>query len=340
MAHFNWLSGGSGRARRPRSAFTLIELLVVIAIIAVLIALLLPAVQQARESARRSQCINNLKQLGLAFHNYHGSFRTLPIGEQAPKSKPNWRVGVLPFVDQVPLYNTLNFSKQFLSACADTSAFGFNYGTSGNRVLSKLVVPLFVCPTSPLSPTSTEVNCNYDEGQVHDYVGIAGSTPDPAGRSGVCSVQTSHGGIFCDNGLLVANRVFRLRDVTDGTSNTLIVAEQSGRVGTRDVRSGYHSGWSGMQSLPASGRITSATSSDTPYGSGTTTIRYQINMKDSSQVGTNTAYDGNTVINSYHPGGINILLADGAVRFLSENMNFATLRMLASRDDGQVLGEF
>ena len=90
-----------------RKAFTLIELLVVIAIIAILIALLLPAVQQAREAARRSACKNNLKQVGLAFHNYHDAFRTFPIGAQVPIYQANWRVSILPYMDQANLYNSL-----------------------------------------------------------------------------------------------------------------------------------------------------------------------------------------------------------------------------------------
>src|ERR1700743_3589678 len=100
---------GGTMSRRPSvRGFTLIELLVVIAIIAVLIALLLPAVQQAREAARRSQCKNNLKQIGLALHNYADASKTFPIGQQAANSKANWRVGLFPYLDQAPLFNAIN----------------------------------------------------------------------------------------------------------------------------------------------------------------------------------------------------------------------------------------
>ena len=91
--------------------FTLIELLVVIAIIAVLIALLLPAVQQAREAARRSQCKNNMKQLGLALHNYHDAANKFPIGTRFSMSAPNWRVGLLPYLDQAPLFHSVKCNR-------------------------------------------------------------------------------------------------------------------------------------------------------------------------------------------------------------------------------------
>jgi len=324
--------------KRMRSGFTLIELLVVIAIIAVLIALLLPAVQQAREAARRSQCKNNLKQLGLALHNYHDTFNTFPIGQQYPKSKPNWRIGVLPYIDQAPLYNQMNFNGVFYSACAASSTYGVVYSNQ-NRVLAGLVVNVFKCPSSALDPLA-DVGCNFDRLQVHDYVGISGATPDPAVpvRSGVCSENTGYG-TYCNNGLLATIQVFRMRDVTDGTSNTMIVGEQSSRVGTSDLRAGYHGGWSGLQSPPGAVLAPTYVAADLPYGSGTVTVRYAINAR-STATGANASYQANTPLNSFHTGGTHALLADGAVRFLSENMSFATLCQLAAKDDGMTIGEF
>jgi len=327
--------------RRTRfRGFTLIELLVVIAIIAVLIALLLPAVQQAREAARRSQCKNNMKQLGLALHNYHDTFQTLPIGQRESKTLPNWRVGILPNLDQAPLYNTLNFSQSFMSGCAANSGYGFFQTSPGNPILKGLVLSVFKCPSGALSPTA-DVGCNYDQAQVHEYTGISGATADPAGRSGVCSADTGYG-TYCNNGTLIPNQVTRIRDITDGASNTMIVAEQSGKVGTSttDFRGGYHGGWSSLAGVP-SGKFLVPTFAppDLPYGSGTVTVRYQINAKTTS-LGSSSVYHANTILNSFHTGGIHALLGDGAVRFLSDSMNIDTLKNLACRDDGLVLGEY
>jgi len=226
------------RSRKiPRFAFTLIELLVVIAIIAILIALLLPAVQQAREAARRSQCKNNMKQLGLALHNYHDEHLAFPMGTQWSNSKPNWRVALLPFLDQAGLYNQLDtVSGDFLSQPY----------SGANSILGGLLVDVYVCPSSTLDQNSNgpPTKNNSSRGQTHCYVGIMGAFPDPAGRTDQCSIS-NYGGQYCSNGMLLPNESARMRDCTDGTSNTMIVGEQSGRVGTQDIRSVYYGGWSG-----------------------------------------------------------------------------------------------
>ena len=329
------------RNRVGPKGFTLVELLVVIAIIGILIALLLPAVQSAREAARRMQCSNNLKQIGLGLHNYHGSNRSFPIGAQRSLCRANWRVVVLPYLEQSPVYDLSDFAQHFCSACSESSSYGFLVGH--NTHLKGLVIDVYECPSSPLDSTSTDVGCNYDQVQTHDYVGIAGATPDPGGRA-VCSPQTGHGGIFCRNGMLFPMGITRIRDVADGTSATLMVAEQSGLVNKKDVRSAYHGGWAshGCWQPSGCGAITDVldyASSDSPYGSGTSTIRYPINY-DVLDVGTNSSYDGNTVLNSYHPGGVHGLLTDGSVRFISETIDFLTLRQLGAKDDGTVMGEF
>lgn len=328
-----------------KRGFTLIELLVVIAIIAILIALLLPAVQQAREAARRSTCKNHMKQIGLAMHNYHDTFSRFPIGEQAGFIRPNWRAPILPYLDQAPAYNQMNFNISttvggFMSENSGGS-YGYGTGAGTNEVLKTLRVPVYNCPSSPHSISSNDNGMNnYDQGQTMDYVGIAGATPDPAGRTNVCSVAgAGYGnGTYCNNGLLAPNDCFRMRDVKDGTSNTVIVAEQSGQVNGKDCRSNYYGGWSGigttskMPSLP----------SGSAWGSGTTTVMYSINSfwKSGGPTEASAPYGANTIIGSYHTGGTHVLLTDGAVRFVSENIDFGTLANLCSRGDGQVLGEF
>ena len=303
------------------SGFTLIELLVVIAIIAVLIALLLPAVQQAREAARRSQCKNNLKQLGLALHNYHDNNLTFPLGARTTTSAPNWRVGLLPFLDQTPLYNQLNFAGSFLGN-----------GYTNNTILAGLAVQVYKCPSSPLS-SNAPVSNNTSLGQTHDYEGIMGAYPDPAGRA--VSSASNYGGFYTNNGLMLMNQPTRIRDCTDGTSNTMIIGEQSGSVGTTDLRNNYYGGWGGVS---FSSTVPFAAGTDS-WSAGSTAIVYALNSPTAG-AGASNIYGPNTILNSYHTGGIHALLADGSVRFLSQNMNFGTLQQLGVRDDGLVIGDF
>lgn len=333
------------RARRPRQGFTLIELLVVIAIIAILIALLLPAVQQAREAARRSQCKNNMKQLGLAMHNYHDAHSTFPIGAQFPRHKGNWRSRILPFLDQAPLYSQLSANEPTGTAgyTSKQTAAAANKFIGSYAILNGLSVSVYHCPSSAkpssYNPTSPTMN-NAESGQVHSYVGVAGSAPDPAGGTGACSPDLSNSrGMMCENGLLFPNGVARMRDVTDGTSNTLIIAEQSGLVNNvSDISANYEGGWNGWYNSAA--RPSQLTSADTGFfGAGTTTLRYAINSR-TTPLGAAITYGHNTIINSFHVGGTHGLLADGSVQFFSENMDLPTLLRIGAKNDGQVVGEY
>ena len=332
-------------SHRKVRGFTLVELLVVIAIIGVLIALLLPAVQQAREAARRMQCQNQMKQLGLALHNYHDTNNAFPFGARSGLGAPNWRIGVLPFMEQSALYNQLDISSSraiggFSGDREDNDTYG--YGTGANSILAGLVVPGWNCPSSTCSTNASGQNPtvnNEEKGQTHDYVGIAGATPDPSGAtSGKCSAQIGYGGIVCENGMLHPNGVRRMRDIIDGTSNTMIVGEQSGLVGTLDMRANYHGGWAGFSSSSRPSAITG-----NAYGAGLTTVRYRINADTTicnSSSGCNSTYDLNTPLNSFHPGGTQGLLCDGSVKFLQETIQMEIFLMLSARDDGEVIGEF
>ena len=323
--------------RSFRRAFTLIELLVVIAIIAVLIALLLPAVQQAREAARRSQCKNQMKQMGLAIHNYHDTFLNFPIGELYPYNG-NWKARILPYLDQAAIYNGLTFASS--SFHSNSSAFA--------TTLRGTIVPVFNCPSSPLPKNGLSAG-NIDNqlnSQIHDYTGIMGSYPDPAGRTAECLNSGSWGAFACANGALLVNECTSMRDNTDGTSNTIIVGEQSGTVGKTDMRANYWGGWCGTSQGPLP--LTSYGTGTTFVSAGTTTLRYAPNTDHQkatpvtcvSGSGCDTTYRHNVPLSSFHTGGIHALLADGAVRFISENINSATYLQLGVRDDGMVLGEF
>tara|TARA_R110002111_G_scaffold108086_1_gene166750 strand:- start:50281 stop:51255 length:975 start_codon:yes stop_codon:yes gene_type:complete len=317
-----------------RRGFTLIELLVVIAIIAILIALLLPAVQQAREAARRSQCKNNLKQIGLAMHNYLDAFTTFPIGGLKNSRGPNWRVGLLPYFDQAPAYNQVSFGSSFWAH------------SSLQAVFKTLRVPGYVCPSSPHGPVNPDIPLAYDS-MVHDYVGITGATPDPAGRVSVCTASNIvSGGTYCNNGMLTVYFARRMRDCLDGSSNTILVAEQSGNVGGLENSANPLGGWHGWvnnsgEQMDAETVLTSLGAVN-GYLGGMTTVRYPPNAywQSGAPSSASSEYEVNTVLNSFHVGGIHVLLTDGAVRFISDNINMDTLRQLSVRDDGQVIGEF
>ena len=316
------------RQNLMRRGFTLIELLVVIAIIAVLIALLLPAVQQAREAARRSSCKNNLKQIGLAIHNYHDTHGTLPPNGHYLYAISWWGM-ILPQTDQAVLYGKLIFGTQ-------SGRIGSSASTSLNLdTLANVKPPYMVCPSSPLPDMTTHTIGGVDRTYVSaSYAGIAG-----ASVNGTAQLD----GIHSDNGcILCGGRRVRLRDITDGTSNTLVVGEQSGwgvtDSGTRvDYRSpvvgGKHSGsWYGCHSENPLGVYTYAT----------TTVRYRVGYPTShSDLTLGTGHPGaNTPIQSAHAGGAQGLLLDGSVKFISESIHFQTLQNLAQRNDGNVVGQY
>jgi prepilin-type N-terminal cleavage/methylation domain-containing protein len=207
--------------RRP--AFTLIELLVVIAIIAVLIGLLVPAVQKVREAANRMSCSNNLKQLGTALHNYESTFGYFPRGQGPSAWAANWRVHVLPFIEQEGVFRQVNQN--------DSTDIG-------SPVLSNLMMKTFSCPSSPL-PTNSPDKSWFSvtpTTQIPSYIGLMGAYPDPAGRTNGAWVTSNYGGWLAMTGMLLPNETVRLADCLDGTSNTFFIGEQSGRVGSNDYR--------------------------------------------------------------------------------------------------------
>jgi prepilin-type N-terminal cleavage/methylation domain-containing protein/prepilin-type processing-associated H-X9-DG protein len=333
---------------RSRSrGFTLIELLVVIAIIAVLIALLLPAVQQARESARRTQCRNNLKQIGLALHNYHDQFLVFPYGGSTDPNYNwgsgtttgmgiyNWRGFILPGIDQTPLYNKMASDMaaagQPISqpVGAVTSAWKTAYqGLSAQTT----VIPAFQCPSDPMSgrtdaPSGAGWSPAPAAGAVASYWGCAGPEAEHT-NVGICTspcvvysagvATTSPSGNFNGSGApgvgIFSLRATKtgIRDVTDGTSNTLMAGEE--RVGTT-----------------ANAYFPSFRQWMDPF-SVTTTIRGINHVVTSDYYGQG--------FSSVHAGGATFVMADGAVKFLSENINIATFCALGSKSQNEVVGEY
>lgn len=354
--------------RRRQRAFTLIELLVVIAIIAILIALLLPAVQQAREAARRTQCKNNLKQLGLAFHNYESTYGRFPpaltivedsnntnIGEGllAPGATPSYNVHsfaefLLPYIEQAPLYAQINFSVPMGFTAANGggpfSVGSQNFvGTQNYSVINNATITAYMCPSTPRASN----NYNYLNDWWTDSLGSnmysIGSGLDyqnscPLGRLRTLAGSTTTANVLGgDEGNYIGAKIAA---ITDGTSNTIIVSE---------VADGSNQ-WSMGKKL--------GTNSDEGVGifAGTwndwTTAVHFLRPITPGSCGAGVAgcsrTDGTCVINcnnkwnvySFHVGGAQTVLADGAVRFLSQNIDAGTFGRLLIMNDGQVVGEF
>ena len=315
---------------RPRRAFTLIELLVVIAIIAVLIGLLLPAVQKVREAAARLKCQNNLKQIGLALHNYHDANEKLPIGGRGTAVASgygwSWYGEILPYVEQGPLFTKLDFASATVGWVhpLEPDRNDYNY-----RTLANVIVPVFHCPTA-YYPALQAFGGPY---QSPRYVGVSGAADHPSART----VSRLLPGPMIESfgGMLIKSRALRFLDATDGLTNTLLAVEQSNKqtapIGDC-MHSNGHAGWlMGPRPNAADDRTWNLT-----------TIRYGVNDLDFGKPGNTACYGGehNITINSRHPGGANVVLGDGSVRFLRDSLDIQTLYNLANRDDGKVVGEF
>ncbi|MDB5339918.1 MAG: hypothetical protein JWN70_5537 [Planctomycetaceae bacterium] len=323
-----------------RVGFTLIELLVVIAIIAVLIALLLPAVQQAREAARRSQCNNNLKQMGLALHNYHDVYNALPFGVRNGNGwGMSFWISILPYIEQAPLYNQINWS------AANGTGF-VNSNNQNSPLFTNVTLQMGICPSSPLPSLFAGGGGNYF---IASYAGISGAAQGPN-----CSIETGSSGIVSSGGAMIPNGKVNFRDFTDGTSNTALIGEQSdwGKVSgvNTDIRSGaVHATWMGC-SLNGSPGNNGWTGNDnrTP---AITTFRYQINTKDmttgqygniwTSANGVLSDMGSNKPIQSIHAGGAFVLMGDGHTKFMSASVDFNTIATpVMLKSDGMVLGDF
>ncbi|MBS0202795.1 MAG: DUF1559 domain-containing protein [Planctomycetes bacterium] len=335
-----------------RRGFTLIELLVVIAIIAVLIALLLPAVQQAREAARRTQCKNNLKQMGLALHNYHDTFSSFPNGNIASSAGGwgiSWYIRILPYVDQSPVYNKITFS----GAHPGWSCCGSAEGQANGDVIRGIRFAFTVCPSSPLPDLRDSGGGATEHPQYYGIMGAVnglGNVAVPSNRManccGCCGNQAGTGQIT-SSGMLVQLDGKKIRDCTDGTTNVIIVGESSdfiysaaGGPKNADVQ-GVHGILMGSPNL-ISVDSCNGCMFDRPFN--LTTVRYAPNApainNNASWPGIDDNYGPNKPLNSAHTGGVHVLLCDGSTRFISNNVDLGTLARLCARDDGQVIGEF
>ncbi len=337
-----------------RAGFTLVELLVVITIIGILIALLLPAVQAAREAARRAQCTNNLKQLGLGLHNHYEAYQRFPPGA-ASDSKPfgigsggygsSWMVRILAYIEHQDLYEQWQFK-------TNSGVFNANNMTAINN----LIVSAYACPSSPMKtqwcPQSGAVTSTgtpaTNRMAVH-YMGISGAISGliPGFTDTSRQVQVNRSGLVGFGGLMIVNGQLRFADLTDGSSNVMAISEDGDYLvsvnGTKnDWRACMGWGWA----IGANSTATPpAFSGDAVWN--LSTVRYPINKKTDwvnggscSTLGVCGDCPNNVPINSAHPGGANILLGDGAVRFVSQTVPLDVIARLATRDDGQPVDSF
>ena len=310
--------------QKKRIGFTLIELLVVIAIIAVLIALLLPAVQQAREAARRTQCKNNMKQIGLAFHNYHDTLNCFPVnfavrgsggGQAIADTGHSWLTMCLPYIDQANLYNSIDHNAKLSS-------------TPGNITAANTIIKAFLCPSDDgnsdgrlgnrsdynINPPGTWGVTNYKACAGSNWAwGVWSPVSSPGGKN-----AGSTDGLNAGNGILCSNQQntngpTRMRDIPDGTSNTFAVGEALPS----------YTQWNWWYNPNAS--------------TATCAVPLNAVLKRTLNVGD---WPNNYSFASKHVGGGHFFMADGSARFISENVDVNVYRAAATIAGNEVAGDF
>ena len=302
-----------GAARR-RTGFTLIELLVVIAIIAVLVALLLPAVQQAREAARRSQCKNNLKQMVLALHNYHDSSLVFPPGCPGTLNLSNpadyqyatgFQFALYPNMEQQPAYNVIEAS--ILAGSVSWSATGCDTR-----------IPSMICPSDPNQPKLTFLSMS-QPGFTTNYVGSFGTTTFDAAP-------------YSSNGLFYFKSRTKMASILDGTSNTLALGE---------VLVGVDSGGWDLR-----GKIFDVEQGNvffsTIYAPNTSVgdVSWYCVTGTLAPCGPHSATNQFQALRSMHPGGVHVAMVDGSVRYISNNINLATYQALSTTKALDAIGDY
>jgi prepilin-type N-terminal cleavage/methylation domain-containing protein len=309
-----------------RRGFTLIELLVVIAIIAILIALLLPAVQQAREAARRTQCKNNLKQFGIALHNYHDTHGCFPPGQLINPWAFAAVCHLLPYFDQANLYSRINFNVY--------------YDNTLNDAARLVEIPMMRCPSdlqNPLPATGGAINYMMNKGNQIIW-------QDPTG---------TNVGYAPQNGVMYYQSRIRIRDIIDGTTNTAMMGERNVADGNNGLSTPASDVYISMAAPTTQDEaITICNAVDTtnlanqfpifmgaPWMHGQHTYTH-VNTPNTRSCGFLATLRQTMPATSRHTGGAHSLLSDGSCRFVSDSVDLKTWRAVGSRDGGEVIGEF
>jgi prepilin-type N-terminal cleavage/methylation domain-containing protein len=330
-----------------RHAFTLIELLIVIAIIAVLIALLLPAVQAAREAGRRAQSTNNLKQLGLALHNYEGTNSCFPGSGSQSSSGFSVQARILPYLEQAAALNSINFSLPVISG--NPPAFVF---TLAQTTAAATVVPAFVCPSDAQQPTYQGYYYNATTAGTGYVVNVGSGT------------GTYYDSRYPTDGVFWDNAAVRIADITDGLSNTMFLSQCL--LGLGQDTTGPRAQQPFRQEVNISGTVLPSSTAPGGYTPARNNPNLAALVSSASSwrgdrgvvwiVGTEsvTGYNAYQPPNSKvadvfghgigwlgargpHPGGVLVLTGDGSVRFVKDSVNLAAWRALATRAGGEVV---
>lgn len=314
---------------RFRSGFTLVELLVVIAIIGILVALLLPAVQQAREAGRRSECSNNLKQFILAAHNYHDTLRVLPPSRT--DTQLSTHACLLPYLEQQNVHNLINYSASYSHASNATAL-----GTS---------IPVFNCPSDPQSSVPTGwAGTSYRANQGSEL--LFGLPPTDPGDPNY--------GMPEPNGVFIQRRNLKLAGITDGLSNTAAFSEHCKGDFSNAVATPMDTFRPGTTPTTADEAVQQCAAIDptnlgmqgvsdvgAPWlrGYHSTTIYFHVSGPNTRSCMFPPGRIATTA-QSQHPGGVQVALADGSVRFVAATVNIIAWRALGSRNGGEALGEY